>query len=161
MKRGRRGRMERSKSPLIIPVEEQVRELNAKLLLACAAAERGFPVILGSRAHLHRRAASLPRGIYLAKSMRSVSIRMFRILRHLGHEIVAWEEEGLVPYPPDYYYRRRMSAAALREAWHAERRTTGKKILRHSLLGSCWRCAQSHARIDGLPARSLYSSHVF
>jgi surface carbohydrate biosynthesis protein len=103
-----------SKSPLIIPVEEQVRELNAKLLFACVAADRGFRVILGSRAHLHHRAAFLPRGIYLAKSMRSLSVRMFKILRQLGHEIVAWEEEGLVPYPAEYYYERRMSPDTLR-----------------------------------------------
>ncbi len=32
---------------LIIPVENQVRELDAKLLLGCVAAERGLPVILG------------------------------------------------------------------------------------------------------------------
>ena len=40
-------------STLILPVENQTRELDAKLLLACAAAERGFPVIIGSRALIH------------------------------------------------------------------------------------------------------------
>ncbi len=70
-------------STLIIPVENQVRELDAKLLLSCVAAERGFPVILGSRAFVHFEVASLPRGVYLAKSMRSLSNSMFRILRLL------------------------------------------------------------------------------
>ena len=32
-------------STLIVPVENQVRELDAKLLLACIAVERGFPVV--------------------------------------------------------------------------------------------------------------------
>ena len=66
-----------SASTLIIPVETQVRELDAKILLSCVAAERGFPVIMGSRAYIHFKVASLPRGVYLAKSMRKLSIRMF------------------------------------------------------------------------------------
>ena len=91
-------------STLIIPVESQVRELDAKILLACVAAERGFPVIIGSRAYTHFQAASIPRGVYLAKSMRGLSDSMFKILRQLGHEIVAWEEEALVHPPADTYF---------------------------------------------------------
>ncbi|HDJ28283.1 MAG TPA: hypothetical protein ENF28_03435, partial [Proteobacteria bacterium] len=96
-------------STIIIPVESQVRELDAKILLACAAAERGFPVIIGSRAFIHFQVGSLSRGVYLAKSMRTLSIRMFTILRDLGHEIVGWDEEGLVRWPDDEYYRWRLS----------------------------------------------------
>ena len=33
--------------PLILPVETQVREFDAKLLLACVAAERGMPTYIG------------------------------------------------------------------------------------------------------------------
>ncbi len=107
-----------SASTLIIPVESQVRELDAKLLLACVAAERGFPVIIGSRAFVHFRAASMPRGVYLAKSMRSLSDRMFRILRRLGHEIVAWDEEALVHPPPETYFTLRLSPSTVRDASH-------------------------------------------
>lgn len=105
-------------STLFIPVENQVRELDAKLLLGALAASRGFPVIIGSRAFVHYRIASLPRGIYLAKSMRSLSVRMFRILRRLGHEIVAWDEEGLIRLPDEHYYRQRLSATAFRQISH-------------------------------------------
>ena len=105
--------MNHTASTLIIPVEIQVREMDAKLLLACVAAERGFPVIIGSRAFTHYQAASVPRGVYLAKSMRSLSIRMFEILRKLGHEIVAWDEEALVRHADHEYYRRRLSPVAL------------------------------------------------
>jgi len=107
-----------SASTLIIPIENQVRELDAKLLLACIAAERGFPVVIGSRAFVHFEAASLPRGIYLAKSMRSLSNSMFRILRMLGHEIVAWEEEALVHPPADTYYSLRMSPTTIGNVSH-------------------------------------------
>ena len=96
-------------STLIIPIENQCRELDAKLLLSCIAAERGFPVVLGSRTFIHFEIASLPRGVYLAKSMRSLSERMFDILHKLGHEIVAWDEEGLVRLPDAQYWERRLS----------------------------------------------------
>ena len=99
--------MPNSASTLIIPV-----------LLSCVAAERGFPVILGSRAFVHFEVASLPRGVYLAKSMRSLSNSMFRILRLLGHEIVAWEEEALVHPPPDTYFTVRLSPTTIRNVSH-------------------------------------------
>lgn len=106
--------MDALRPPLLVPVENQLRELDAKLLIALVAAERGFPVILGSRATLHRRAAWLPRGIYLAKSVRPLSVRMFHIYRDLGSEIVAWDEESLVRNPNRaFWYRRRLSAEAL------------------------------------------------
>jgi surface carbohydrate biosynthesis protein len=101
------------RTTLIIPVESQVRELDAKVLLACAAAERGFPVVIGSRAFVHYEITALPRGVYLAKSMRTLSELMFRILRQLGHEIVAWDEEALVRFRPEDHYRRRLSAKAV------------------------------------------------
>ena len=94
---------------LIIPVENQVRELDAKILLSCIAAERGFPVIMGSRGYIHLKMATMPRGIYLAKSMRKLSNKMFRIIRLLGHEIIAWDEEALVHPPAEIYFPLRLS----------------------------------------------------
>ena len=91
-------------STLIIPVENQVRELDAKLLFACVAAERGLPVVLGSRTYINFAMPDLPRGLFLAKSLRSISKRMLNIIRGLGHDIVAWDEESLVRYrSPEYY----------------------------------------------------------
>jgi surface carbohydrate biosynthesis protein len=98
---------------LLIPVENQVRELDPKLLLACIAARRGFSSVIGSRQQLDFRIASFPRGIYLSKSMTVRSIKMFKILRKLGHEIVAWDEEALVHLPPETYYSRRLSPRAM------------------------------------------------
>ena len=100
-------------APLIIPVEEQVRELDAKLLLACCVAESGRPALLGSRHVLHLRCTALPRGIYFAKSFRRLSLRMFGILRELGHEIVACDEEALLPFPDALYFERRVDAETL------------------------------------------------
>jgi surface carbohydrate biosynthesis protein len=110
--------MATSASPLIIPVETQIREMDAKLLLACIAAERGFPVVIGSRAFLHFRVNAIPRGVYLAKSMRSLSIKMFGILKKLGHDIVAWDEEVLLRESDSEYYRWRLSPVTMREISH-------------------------------------------
>ena len=94
----------RRHATLIIPVENQVREFDGKLLLSCMAAERGFPVVLGSRGPLHFAMSSFPRGVYLAKSMRHLSTTMFSILKHLGHDIVGLDEEALVHLSDTNFY---------------------------------------------------------
>jgi surface carbohydrate biosynthesis protein len=101
------------KAPLLIPVENQVRELDPKLLLACIAAKRGFSSIIGFRRELHFHIPSFRRSIYLSKSITAASDLMFGILRNLGHEIVAWDEEALVHLPPETYYSRRLSPVAM------------------------------------------------
>jgi len=98
---------------LLIPVENQVRELDPKLLLACIAARRGFTSAIGSRLQLDFQIASFPRGLYLSKSFTVRSIKMFKILRKLGHEIFAWDEEALVHLPPEIYFSRRLSPKAM------------------------------------------------
>ena len=110
--------MTASPSTLIIPVEIQVREMDAKILLSCVAAERGFPVVMGSRAFIHFQADSIPRGVYLAKSMRTLSIRMFSILYELGHAIVAYDEEALVRAPDYEYYRWRLAPETVSRVSH-------------------------------------------
>jgi surface carbohydrate biosynthesis protein len=107
-----------AKACLIIPVENQVRELDPKLLLACIAAQRGFAVIIGSHREIDLRIASLPRGLYLNKSMTDRNLKMFRIMHNLGHEIVTWDEEALVHLPAETYYSRRLSPTAIRYNSH-------------------------------------------
>jgi surface carbohydrate biosynthesis protein len=143
-------------STLIVPVENQARELDAKLLLACVAAERGFPVILGSRAYIHYRVDSMPRGVYLAKSMRTLSDKMFDILRELGHEIVAWDEEGLVRPPDGYYYHRRVSDVAVAKvaallAWGPDNAET---FARHPV------CSQRPIHVTGNPRIDMLRREV-
>jgi surface carbohydrate biosynthesis protein len=105
-------------TPLIIPVENQVREMDPKLLLACIAARRGFASIIGSHREIDFRIASFPRGLYLNKSMTARNLKMFQIMHRIGHAILTWDEEALVHLPPDIYYSRRMSPAALRYISH-------------------------------------------
>ena len=82
---------------LILPVENQVRELESKLLLACAAAERGMRVFVGSRRMVDVRISSFPRALYLSKRMTSRGVRMLQIINGLGHEVVSLDEEANEP----------------------------------------------------------------
>lgn len=110
--------MMKTPAQLIIPVENQVRELDPKLLLACIAARRGFSSVIGFRREMHFHISLFPRGIYLSKSMTAASDMMFKIMSKLGHEIVAWDEEALVHLPPEIYYSRRLSPVAMAYVSH-------------------------------------------
>jgi surface carbohydrate biosynthesis protein len=105
--------MESTKATLLIPVENQVRELDPKLLLACIAARRGFSCLIGSRREIHFHISSFSPGIYLSKSITAASDSVFRIMRKLGHVILAWDEEALVHPPPEIYFLRRLSPVAM------------------------------------------------
>jgi surface carbohydrate biosynthesis protein len=105
--------MTSTKTILLMPVENQVRELDSKVLLACVAARHGFSSVIGFRREIHFHISSFPPTIYLSKSMTSASDLVFRIMRNLGHEIVAWDEEALVHLPPEIYYSRRLSPVAM------------------------------------------------
>ena len=105
--------MSNSKAFLLIPVENQVRELDPKLLLACIAAQRGFSSVIGSRREMEFNIDTFPRGIYLSKSMTVRSLLFFRVAHQFGHQIVAWDEEALVHLPPQTYFSRRLNPAAI------------------------------------------------
>jgi surface carbohydrate biosynthesis protein len=106
------------KPVLLMPVENQVRELDARLLLACVAARRGLTSIIGPKRKIESHVASFPRGIYLSKSLRIAQRNFFSITRRLGHEIVAWDEEALVHLPPETYFTRRLSPVGMEHVSH-------------------------------------------
>ena len=100
--------MKSKKMLLLIPVENQVRELDPKLMLACIAAERGFSSVIGSRREMEFNIDAFQQSIYLSKSITISSYLVFRMLRNLGHAVVAWDEEALVHLPAETYYSRRL-----------------------------------------------------
>ena len=102
-----------TKASLLIPVENQVRELDAKLLLACVAAKRGLASIIGPKRLVESRAASYPRSIYLSKSVLHGHRKFLLLACKLGHKIVAWDEDALVHLPPEIYFSRRLSPVSL------------------------------------------------
>lgn len=101
-----------SRIPLILPVEIQVRELDAKVLLACIAAQRGFPVVIGRLKSILASIGSFPRSIYVSKGMGPGSVETFALLRRLGHAIAGWDEEALVHFPPETHFGKRVSPIA-------------------------------------------------
>jgi surface carbohydrate biosynthesis protein len=111
-------KMTNASVPLIIPIENQVRELDPKLLLACIAARRGFSSIIGLHREIDFRIASFPRSIYLCKSMTERNLKMFQIMRNVGHQIVTWDEEALVHLPSETYYSRRLDPVTIRYVSH-------------------------------------------
>jgi surface carbohydrate biosynthesis protein len=111
-------RLKTTKEILLIPVENQVRELDAKILLACVAAQRGFVSVLGPRRELEFRIASFPKAIYISKSLKSGNGRFFKILHKLDIDVVAWDEEALVHLPAESYFSHRLSSLAIENVIH-------------------------------------------
>lgn len=105
--------MKSNKPFLLIPVENQVRELDAKILLAYIAARRGLSSIIGAKREVESLVASFPRSIYIAKSLLHGHSKFLKIAQKLGHVSVAWDEDALVHLPPEIYYSRRLSAVSM------------------------------------------------
>lgn len=127
---------------LILPVETLSRELDAKLLTACVAAEAGFSVILGSKRDVHMRIERLPPSIYMGKSLSHSNGKLYRRLHDLGCLVASGDEEALVYYSPDSYRNAKLAPDTIRGvdlllAWGAE----------NELL---WR---DYAGYDGTPIR--------
>lgn len=101
---------------VIIPCETQAREFDAKLLLACFAAERGFSVITGSKKEINKRIGSMPRSLFVSKSLTRRNVLMYELLERLGHTVVCGDEEALVYASPASYLQHKVSAPTLRRA---------------------------------------------
>jgi surface carbohydrate biosynthesis protein len=103
------------KTRVYIGIETKVREFESKLLLACAAAEAGFDVVLGQQKLFLRRLGEMPRGILLNKSISPSKAGKYAHYKKLGFSLVAYDEEGFVPYNADEYQKRRVSLEALNQ----------------------------------------------
>lgn len=100
---------------VILPCETKSREFDAKLLLACFIAEKGIRVIVGAKKVIDGLALSLPKGIYVGKSLTAKSVTVLRMFRRLGYTVVAWDEEGLVWATPELYQLTKLDSRALKE----------------------------------------------
>ena len=100
----------------ILPCEIKSREFDSKLLLACILAERGWRVIVGSRNHIHLALGRLPRSVYLGKDVRYSSRQIIRILKRLGHQFIAQDEEAQFYYSRERYRDARVHPEVLKAA---------------------------------------------
>lgn len=100
---------------LYIAIENKNRELYAKVLLACVAAENGFTSIIGMNTEIKKNLAVWPEGVVLWKGLARKGGKTYKKFHDLGHLVVAWCEEGLV-YPDSVFYKRyRVFREALNE----------------------------------------------
>ncbi len=101
------------KPTLLLPIENQVRELDPRLLLASIAASRGLPTVIGPIREIDFHISSYPGSLYLSKSMLPGRLELFKIMSQLGIVIFALDEEALVHLPPEIYYSRRLCPEAM------------------------------------------------
>ncbi len=95
--------------PVIIPAEIEVREFDAKLLLACMAAKRERTAFVGSRFAINMVAERFPAAVRLEKGLTLPSRKIFDRSKALGHLLLSWDEEGLVYFNRELYYERRLA----------------------------------------------------
>ena len=100
--------MPKPRHRLIIPVEIFNREFDAKVLLSCFAAERGFSVILGAKREINLNLASFPKSIYLPINLHNRNHITAQLLARLGHTLVGADEEAIVYCSPEVYVKEKL-----------------------------------------------------
>ncbi len=102
--------MPKPRRQLTIPVEVFNREFDAKVLLSCFAAERGFSVIIGEKHEIQLNLAALPRSIYLPTNLHNRNSIVFSLLAQLGHALVGTDEEAIVYCSPEVYVKEKLGS---------------------------------------------------
>jgi surface carbohydrate biosynthesis protein len=97
---------DKGRRPLYLPLESQTRELDAKVLLALTAYERGYQPLIGYKVSLHHLLWRLPRGVYFAHSARQNKPDAFKAFHGFGHQIVVLDEEALVRQTDEMFLRK-------------------------------------------------------
>lgn len=98
---------------LILPAEIRSREFDARILQGLLAVQRGWQVVLGSKAMISRHIWRFPRGVFLCQTLTRRRVTILDIVDSLGMPSVGWCEEGLVYQSRDIYLMRRVAPAAL------------------------------------------------
>lgn len=108
--------MSRSGMLAFLPVITKARELEARVLLAAHLAERGFDVVLGEPSFVDYRAQYARNGLWFSPLLVPAAERRLLALKARGHQIIAWDEEGLVYPDPQWYFPNRVGAGTMRAA---------------------------------------------
>lgn len=80
---------------LHLPFEIKARELHAKVLLSCVAAERGWGVIIGHAAPMIRKYEILPPGMIIRMNS-ARTMELIKKTQAWGHRMSCFDEEGLL-----------------------------------------------------------------
>jgi surface carbohydrate biosynthesis protein len=99
---------------LFLPIEIEVRELDAKILIALEAVNRGFNVVIGNPRIL-KVLKFFPKGIYFSKDSDGLNYENFKNYRKLGGKVCVHDEEGLVHFNDKSYISLRLDFPTLKE----------------------------------------------
>lgn len=103
----------RMKKVLFLPIEIVERELDAKLLLALEAVERGYEVYIGDYLQMPKFALRFKGGFYLYKAMVDNKAKsLFEPLYKGGVNIGALDEEGLIFPSLEHYAKSRIGTGS-------------------------------------------------
>ncbi|MGE3336047.1 MAG: surface carbohydrate biosynthesis protein [Rhodospirillaceae bacterium] len=97
--------MDGDKRILYLPLENRVRELDARLLLSLTAATANFQVVIGPKWLLALNIAAIPRGLYATKTLNKLDADGMRSAIHAGHAPLAWDDEGPGQIVPEIYLK--------------------------------------------------------
>lgn len=98
---------------LILPAEIRSREFDARILQGLLAVQRGWQVVLGSKAMISRHIWRFPHGVYLCQTLTKRRVTILDLVDRLGMPSLGWCEEGLVYQSRDVYLMRRVAPATL------------------------------------------------
>ena len=101
-----------NKRAVIIPVETKSREFHGKLFLALHLLRLGHPVLFGEQGRLWNHCDLVEPAIFLDKSVAATRTSWFKRCRGMGHEVVSWDEEGLVFFDSWLYRKQRIDPQA-------------------------------------------------
>ena len=90
---------------LYLPITSQPRELDAKLLLALVARERGITPLLGYKTTFRARLPNLDPGVYLSHNARDQA-KFNDGIAAMGHQIYALDEEALVRQTDEIFLKK-------------------------------------------------------
>jgi len=99
---------------LYLPIETEVRELDAKLLIAIEAVNRGYSVIFGN-AKMSKLLNILPKGIFFSKDSDGLLYELFKKYRQSGGKVCVHDEEGFVQFSDNSYITTRLDFKTLEE----------------------------------------------
>jgi len=98
---------------ITMPVEVAARELDAKLLLGCAAVDAGYNVIVGSIRAVDGSMDALPRGLWITGNIDRTKADDMKRLRRRGYRIVCMDEEAFMQFSDSHYARNRLSVEGI------------------------------------------------
>jgi surface carbohydrate biosynthesis protein len=89
-----------SKKRIYIILEVKERELLAKTLLAIQLSNLDYSIVIGKKNNLYNYAKYFQTGLFFFKGMGKKNIKPMQMLKSLGHNIVGFDEEGLLANHP-------------------------------------------------------------